>query len=70
MNTFADAVGLLEEVVVVALAASIEKVFAFSSLLVVVPAWEGSLTGSNNWSRSTWVYRQRDRQDQLFVLKT
>lgn len=55
LYAFTDTVRLLEEVVVVSLAASIQEVFALSHILVVVPPWEGAFTGSHNWSSSTWV---------------
>lgn len=59
LYTFTDTVRFLEEVVMVALAPAIQEVFAFSRVLVIVPAWEGAFTGSYNWSCSTWIYRER-----------
>lgn len=50
LNTFNDAVGFLEEVVMVALATAVEEVLAFSCVPVVVPAREGAFTRSYNWS--------------------
>lgn len=55
LDTFTDTIGLLEEVVVVALATAIQEVFASSCGLVVVPAWEGALTGSHERSHSTGI---------------
>lgn len=55
LDTFTDTIGLLEEVVVVALATAIQEVFASSCALVVVPAWEGALTGSHERSHSTGI---------------
>lgn len=46
----------------VALATAIQEVLAFSRTLVVVPAWEGAFTGSDNWSCSTRIYRGRGTQ--------
>lgn len=62
MYTFTDTVRFLEEVVMVALATAIQEVFAFSRILVIVPAWEGAFTGSYNWSCSTWIYRETDEE--------
>lgn len=61
LYTFTDAVRFLEEVVMVALATAIQEVFAFSCILVVVPAWEGAFTGSDHWSCSTRVCRETVR---------
>lgn len=55
LDTFTDTIGLLEEVVVVALATAIQEVFASSCGLVVVPAWEGALTGSHERSHSAGI---------------
>lgn len=55
LDAITDTIGLLEEVVVVALATSVQEVFAFSCILVVVPAWESALTRSHNWGRSTGI---------------
>lgn len=55
LDTFTDTIRLLEEVVVVALATTIQEVFAFSCVLVVVPAWEGALTWSHDRSHSTGI---------------
>jgi len=43
----------------VALATAVQEVFAFSPIVVVVPAWKGAFTGSDNWSCSTWIYNNR-----------
>lgn len=59
LYTFADAVRFLEEIVMVALATAVQEVFAFSPIVVVVPAWKGAFTGSDNWSCSTWIYNNR-----------
>lgn len=69
LYTFTDTVRLLEEVVMVALATAIQEVFAFSHILVIVPAWEGALTGSHNRSHSALIYRERDRHDQLLTFE-
>lgn len=55
LDAFTDAIGLLEEVVVVALATAVQEVFASPCVLVVVPAWEGALAGSHQRSHSTGV---------------
>lgn len=55
LDTITDAIGLLEEVIVVALATAVQEVFAFSCVLVVVPAWEGALTRSHHWGHSTGI---------------
>lgn len=68
LYTFTNTVRLLKEVVIVALTTAIQEVFAFSCILVIVPAGEGALTGSHNWSHSTWVYRERDTNIQPFYL--
>lgn len=39
----------------IALATAVQEVFAFSRVLVVVPAWEGALTRSHNWGHSTGI---------------
>lgn len=54
----------------VALAASVQEVFAFSGVLVVVPAWEGSFTGSYDWSCCTWICRntERDIMNMFYLL--
>ena len=57
LYAFTDTVRFLEEVVMVSLATAIQEVFAFSRILVVVPAWEGAFTGSDDWSCSTWICR-------------
>ncbi len=67
MDTFTDTVRFLEEVVMVALATAIQEVFTFSCILVIVPAWEGAFTGSDDWRCSTWVYSERVRHDQLLI---
>lgn len=59
LYTFADAVRFLEEIVMVALATAVQEVFAFSPIVVVVPAWKGAFTGSDNWSCSTWILTDR-----------
>lgn len=61
LDTFTDTIGLLEEVVVVALATAIQEVFAFSCVLVVVPAWERAFTRSHDRSHSTGIWRRRGR---------
>lgn len=63
--TFTDAVGLLQEVVVVALAAAVQEVFALARALVVVPARERPFTGSDDRRRSAGVYRTRGNQTLL-----
>lgn len=55
LDTFTDAIRLLEEVVVVALATSVQEVFACSCFLVVEPAREGSLTGADDRSHGAGV---------------
>lgn len=69
LYAFTDAIRLLEEVVMVSLTTAVQEVFAFSCILVIVPAWEGAFTGSHNWSCSTWIYSKRVREtiDFLFT---
>lgn len=55
LDAVADAIGLLEEVVVVALATAVQEVFAFSRVLVVVPARERALTGPHHRGQSAGV---------------
>lgn len=55
LDAITDAIGFLEEVIVVALATAVQEVFAFSCVLVIVPAWERALTRSHNWGHSTGI---------------
>lgn len=59
LDTITDAIGLLEEVIVVALATAVQEVFAFSCVLVVVPAWERALTGPHDWGHSTGICEEQ-----------
>lgn len=61
LNTFADTVGFLEEVVVIALATAVQKVFALSRCLVIIPTWKGAFTRSYDRSSSTRIYRTTDK---------
>ncbi len=61
LYTFTDTVRFLEEVVMVALATTIQEVLALTRVLVIIPAREGAFTGSYDWSCSTWIYRERVR---------
>lgn len=61
LYTFTDTVRFLEEVVMVALATTVQEVFACSCFLVKVPAWERGLARSYDWSCSTWIYSDREQ---------